>query len=242
MGSIFTRIQLPRRSYRPGDMLMTWLLSYGHYHDNKASFVRGICHLPELPHCSIQHTCQQVVHVICRFLGAQYFLKTPANMPAGTAQACPTKHPRDASHQSRARPCGVFCATSQYKRCVSTSTPVHTGSVLHALSRRLPPTSHPTIPSPSEFTMNDIEAFFAEQEQHMNLPDEDVDEYIRARLEDYHRNRNHVSDHVIPAQGHPRKVNTRPGPFLTSDMEGEEQQVSDKEVPRKCVSDAYLPP
>ncbi|KAG2028537.1 hypothetical protein BDR03DRAFT_988374, partial [Suillus americanus] len=81
--------------------------------------------------------------------------------------------------------------------------------------------------------MNDIEAFFAEQEQHMNLPDEDVDEYIRARLEDYHRNRNHVSDHVIPAQGHPRKVNTRPGPFLTSDMEGEEQQVSDKEVPRK---------
>lgn len=79
MGSKFTQIQVPpiRRSCRPGDTLMTWLLSYGHY--NKASFVRGICHLPELPHCSIQLTCQQVAHVICR-------LKTPANLPTETGQ------------------------------------------------------------------------------------------------------------------------------------------------------------
>lgn len=59
--------------------------------------------------------------------------------------------------------------------------------------------------------MDDIDTFFAEQEQHMNLPGEDVDEYIRARLEDYHSNR----------------------PFLTSDVKGEEQQISDKEVPRQ---------
>jgi hypothetical protein len=32
--------------------------------------------------------------------------------------------------------------------------------------------------------MDDVNAFFAEQEQRMNLPDEDVDDYIRARLED----------------------------------------------------------
>lgn len=83
------------------------------------------------------------------------------------------KHPRDARHRSRACPC-VFCAFHKN---------VHTGStsVLHA--------SHPTIPSRLEFTMHDINAFFAEQEQHMNLPDEDVDEYIRARLEDYRSNR-----------------------------------------------------
>ncbi|KAG2363624.1 hypothetical protein BDR07DRAFT_1403756 [Suillus spraguei] len=58
--------------------------------DNKASFIRGICRLPELPYCgSIQHTCQQVVqaHIICRFLGAQYFLKTPVNLPTRTGQA-----------------------------------------------------------------------------------------------------------------------------------------------------------
>lgn len=91
--------------------------------------------------------------------------------------------------------------------------------------------SHPTIPSRLEFTMHDINAFFAEQEQHMNLPDEDVDEYIRARLEDYRRNRSHVIDHVILAQGHPRKVDTGPEPFLNSDKKGDEQHISDKEVP-----------
>jgi hypothetical protein len=37
--------------------------------------------------------------------------------------------------------------------------------------------------------MDDIDAFFAEQEQRMNLPDEDVDEYIRARLEDYQKSK-----------------------------------------------------
>ncbi|KAG2031987.1 hypothetical protein BDR03DRAFT_78817 [Suillus americanus] len=81
--------------------------------------------------------------------------------------------------------------------------------------------------------MDDIDTFFAEQEQRMNLPDEDVDEYIRARLEDYHRNRSHVIDHVIPAQGHPRKVDTRSGPFLTSDMEREERRIFDKELPKQ---------
>lgn len=81
--------------------------------------------------------------------------------------------------------------------------------------------------------MDDIDAFFAEQEQRMNLPDEDVDEYIRARLKDYHKNKSHVVDHAIPAQGHPCTVDTRSGPFLTSDMEGEEQQIPDKQGPRQ---------
>lgn len=79
--------------------------------------------------------------------------------------------------------------------------------------------------------MDDINAFFAEQEQRMNLPDEDVDEYIRTRLKDYHRNRSHIIDHLIPAQGPPRKVDTRSDPFLTSDMNRGEQQISDKELP-----------
>ena len=48
--------------------------------------------------------------------------------------------------------------------------------------------------------MDDIDEFFAEQEQRMNLPDEDVEEYIRARLEDFHRTRyvklrSHLSVH-----------------------------------------------
>jgi len=37
--------------------------------------------------------------------------------------------------------------------------------------------------------MDDINEFFAEQEQRMNLPDEDVHEYIRARLEDRRKQR-----------------------------------------------------
>jgi hypothetical protein len=37
--------------------------------------------------------------------------------------------------------------------------------------------------------MNDIDAFFAEQERRMRLPDEDVDEYIRTRLEALHKDR-----------------------------------------------------
>ncbi|KAG2117714.1 hypothetical protein DEU56DRAFT_839003 [Suillus clintonianus] len=83
--------------------------------------------------------------------------------------------------------------------------------------------------------MDDINSFFAEQEQRMNLPDEDVDEYVRARLEDFHRNRSHVINRVIDAQGHPRKVDARSGPFLTFDMEEitPEQQISDKELTRQ---------
>lgn len=66
---------------------------------------------------------------------------------------------------------------------------------------RLPRTYHHNKPFPSEFTMDDIEAFFAEQEQRMNLPDEDVDEYIRARLEDYQKNKyaRHSIGSLLPA-------------------------------------------
>lgn len=48
--------------------------------------------------------------------------------------------------------------------------------------------------------------------------------------------RSHVIDHAIPVQGHPRTVDTRFRPFLTSDMEGEELQIPDKQVFRQCVS------
>ncbi|KAG1732643.1 uncharacterized protein EDB91DRAFT_665529 [Suillus paluster] len=116
----------------------------------------------------------------------------------------------------------------------STST---LGSAL-ALRFPLPRVGYFPIPSLSDSTMDDIDAFFAEQEQHMNIPNEDVDEYIRARLEDFHRNRDHVIDHVIHAQGHPRKVDTSwhsSGPFLPSAIEAatSELQKSDEEVPRQ---------
>lgn len=45
--------------------------------------------------------------------------------------------------------------------------------------------------------MEDIDAFFAEQEQRMSLPDEDVDEYIRARLEELRKKRCATAFHSL---------------------------------------------
>ncbi|KIK17683.1 hypothetical protein PISMIDRAFT_14931 [Pisolithus microcarpus 441] len=54
---------------------------------------------------------------------------------------------------------------------------------------------------------DDVDEFFAEQEKRMNLPDEDMDAYIRARLQGRHKERNslgctgedsHVDIHSTP--------------------------------------------
>jgi hypothetical protein len=113
--------------------------------------------------------------------------------------------------------------------------------------------------------MDDVSAFFAEQEQRMNLPDEDVDEYIRARLEDLRKKRyvnlplisflahlphlcraedsNHTSDRAICAQSQ-RTENSREadaswhssGLFHTSAIEAmTSEQRILEEGPRPCV-------
>ncbi|KAJ8584730.1 hypothetical protein M405DRAFT_443997 [Rhizopogon salebrosus TDB-379] len=96
--------------------------------------------------------------------------------------------------------------------------------------------------------MDDVNAFFAEQEQRMNLPDEDVDEYIRARLEDLRKKKtedsNHASDRAICAQSQ-RTENSREadaswhssGLFHTSAIEAmtSEQRILEEGVLRPCV-------
>ncbi|OJA20779.1 hypothetical protein AZE42_07015, partial [Rhizopogon vesiculosus] len=94
--------------------------------------------------------------------------------------------------------------------------------------------------------MDDINVFFAEQEQRMNLPDEDVDEYIRARLEDLRKTSTIDSDHTINCTVHTQSHNPddrckadaswrSSGLFHTSHTESatSKQQISEQELPRQ---------